>query len=71
MEILVFKTDVQDKKQVKKLFPVMRTLQGIMRWNVDLHDIDKILRIEAVSLNPRSIELTLRQAGYFCKELED
>jgi len=71
MEILVFKTDVQDKKQVKKLFTVMRTLQGIMRWNVDLHDIDKILRIEAISLSPRSIEVTLQQAGYFCKELED
>lgn len=71
MEILVFKTNVEDKKHVKKLFPVLRTLQGIMRWNVDLHDIDKVLRVEVVSLSPRSIEMTLQNAGYFCKELED
>ena len=71
MEILVFKTNVEDKKHVKKLFPVLRTLQGILRWNVDLHDEDKVLRVEVVSLSPRSIEITLQQAGYFCKELED
>jgi len=70
MDILVFKTNVEDKKQVRKLFPVLRTMQGITRWNVDLHDIDKVLRIEAVSLSPRSIETVLQQAGYFCKELE-
>jgi hypothetical protein len=70
MDILIFKTNVEDKKQVRKLFPVLRTMQGILRWNVDLHDIDKVLRIEAVSLSPRSIETVLRQAGYFCAELE-
>ncbi|HWB28408.1 MAG TPA: hypothetical protein VG738_23210 [Chitinophagaceae bacterium] len=70
MDILVFKTNVENKKQVRKLFPVFKTLQGILRWNVDLHDIDKILRIEAASLSPRTIELALEQAGYFCKELD-
>ena len=71
MEILVFKTNVEDKKHVRKLFPLLKTLQGIMRWNVDLHDTDKVLRVEAVSISPRIIELALQQAGYFCKELED
>ena len=71
MEILLFKTNVEDKKHVKKLFPVLKTLEGILRWNVDLHDTDKVLRVEAVSLSPRVIELMLQKAGYFCKELED
>jgi len=70
MDILVFKTNVEDKKQVRKLFPVLRTLDGILRWNVDLHDIDKVLRIEAVSIAPQRVETVLQQAGYFCKELE-
>ncbi len=70
MDILIFKTNVEDKKQVRKLFPVLRTLDGILRWNVDLHDIDKVLRIEAVSIAPQRVETVLQQAGYFCKELE-
>jgi hypothetical protein len=71
MEILVFKTNVEDKKHVRKLFKLLRTLQGIMRWNVDLHDEDKVLRVETVSVSPRTIEIALQQAGYFCRELED
>lgn len=70
MDILVFKTNVESKKQVRKLFSVLRPMSGISRWNVDLHDIDKVLRIEAISLSPRSIETVLQQAGYFCKELD-
>lgn len=70
MDILVFKTNVIDRKQVRKLFPVLKVLDGIQRWNVDLHDIDKVLRIEAVSISPRSVETILQQAGYFCKELD-
>ncbi len=71
MEILVFKTNVEDKKQVHKLYPLLKALQGILRWNIDLQDIDKVLRIEAVSISPRIIETALEKAGYFCKELED
>ncbi|HVX50667.1 MAG TPA: hypothetical protein VHB48_10945 [Chitinophagaceae bacterium] len=70
MEVLVFKTNVENNKQVSTLLPVLKTLQGILRWNVDLQDIDKVLRIEAISLSPRMIESALQQAGYFCKELE-
>lgn len=69
MEILIFKTNVESKRQIKKLFPVLRKLQGIARWNVDLHDTDNVLRVEAVSVSPRTIETTIQQAGYFCKEL--
>lgn len=70
MDILVFKTNLADKKQVRKIFPVLKVLNGVQRWNVDLHDIDKILRIEAVSISPRYIETVMQQAGYFCKELD-
>ena len=71
MEILVFKTNVEDKKHVRRLFKLFRALQGVLRWNVDLQDHDKVLRMETVAISPRAIESTLHQAGYFCKELED
>lgn len=47
-------------------------IRGIHRWNVDMHDIDNILRIEAdPSLSPRIIENTLQNGGWLCEELTD
>lgn len=71
MKILVFKTNIRYKKQVNAVTKHMNTIDGIVRWNVDLDDRDKILRIETNSLSPRVIENTLLQAGYSCEELED
>ncbi|MFL5743324.1 MAG: copper chaperone [Niastella sp.] len=70
MEVLVFKTNLRFKKQINAVTPHINNLQGIARWNVDLDDTDKILRIESVDLSPRSVEATLQQAGYFCEELQ-
>jgi hypothetical protein len=70
MEVLVFKTNLRFKKQINAVSPHINNLQGIARWNVDLDDTDKILRIESVDLSPRSVEATLQQAGYFCEELQ-
>jgi len=71
MEVLVFKTNLRYKKQVNELSMHMNNLQGVLRWNVDLDDSDKILRIEAnEQCCPRKVEDTLVQAGYFCEELQ-
>ena len=46
MEVLVFKTNLRFKKQINAVTPHINNLQGVARWNVDLDDSDKILRIE-------------------------
>lgn len=71
MDILVFKTNLRYKKQVHAVKSCLDNIEGIQRWNVDLLDKDKILRIEARDLSPRAVEHTLLQAGYFCEELCD
>lgn len=70
MEVLVFKTNLRLKKHISAVTPHINNLQGIARWNVDLDDVDKVLRIESDSLNPRTVETTLQQAGYLCEELQ-
>jgi hypothetical protein len=70
MEVLVFKTNLRFKKHISAVTPHINNLQGVTRWNVDLDDKDKILRIESRDLSPRSVESTLQQAGYFCEELQ-
>ncbi|MBY0482541.1 MAG: hypothetical protein K2Q21_14385 [Chitinophagaceae bacterium] len=71
MEILVFKTNIEDSIQVRKLSPHLKNIEGILRWNVDLHDCDKVLRIESNNLSAHSVVTILQNAGYYCSELED
>lgn len=70
MEVLVFKTNVRYKKHINEVADQLDQFTDINRWNFDLQDKDKILRVEAADLSPQVIENTLRQAGYYCKELE-
>ncbi|WP_207511624.1 hypothetical protein [Longitalea luteola] len=70
MEVLVFKTNLRFKKQITAVTPHINNLRGIAKWNVDLDDRDRILRIESNELSPRSVEATLQRAGYFCEELQ-
>ena len=71
MEILVFKTNVRNKKHITEIANRLDQFSDINRWNFDLQDRDRILRIEADDLSPKLIENTLKEAGYFCEELGD
>ena len=71
MEVFIFKTNVRSKKHINVVANELRQFAEINRWNFDLQDKDKILRIEAADLSPALIENTLQRAGYYCKELGD
>ena len=69
LDILVFKTNVRSRRRVNDLASHLEKLEGILKWNVDLQDVDKVLRVESASVSARAIEHKLQQAGYFCEEL--
>lgn len=70
--IQVFKTSVKNKTQARKLTGLLNTLVSQNgRWNFDLKDRDRILRIENSTLKPEKLILQLQQAGVWCEELED
>jgi hypothetical protein len=71
ISILVFKTNIRYDIDRPHVQSVLSTLQGIERWNVDRHDADNILRIEASSNIAKEVIATLNHAGYACIELED
>jgi len=71
MKILVFKTNVKFKKNILQVREPLNELNDIIRWNFDLNDQDKILRIETNELKPRIVEQTLQQVGFYCRELSD
>ncbi|RZK44892.1 MAG: copper chaperone [Pedobacter sp.] len=70
MDILVFKTNLRYKKNISEAVSHIENIPGVSRWNVDLKDRDKVLRIEASNLAPKLVEETLTSIGYYCKELE-
>ena len=71
MEVYVFKTNVRYKKNINELARHLDTIADIKKWNVDLHDKDKILRIEALDLSPSGSRENPAKCGVFCKELID
>lgn len=71
MEVLIFKTNIRHKKHIDVIGSYMAQQPGIIKWNIDLKDVDKILRIETTDLHPAKIESLVKSAGYYCEELTD
>ncbi|HUS00150.1 MAG TPA: hypothetical protein VMY77_00400 [Chitinophagaceae bacterium] len=71
MQVLIFKTNIRYKKHIDIIGSHIAKQPGIIKWNVDLKDADKILRIETTDLHPEKIEGLVKNAGYKCQELSD
>ena len=69
--ILVFKTNIRFKKDIKIIGAFLSDYKPVIRWNVDRKDTDNILRIESESGDPLEIIKTINKAGYHCEELPD
>ncbi len=69
--IYVFKTSVKTKNQVKALKPHMNKLLRDEKWNFDLEDCDKVLRIDNEEKNITSEIIDLLNIHQFtCEELK-
>ena len=68
--IFVFKTSVKTKMQVKKLKPHIDERLPKAKWNFDLEDIDKLLRIDSEENVVLIIIDLLNIHNYSCEELE-
>jgi len=69
MEILVFKTNLTNKKRISDLEPVLNIHPHIIKWNVDLHDRDNVLRVVSTNIEAKDIEELVINAGFHCEEL--
>lgn len=67
--IFVFKTSVKTKIQIKKLKPHIDKSLPKAKWNFDLWDTDKILRIESEENIVSVIIDLLNIHSYSCEEL--
>ena len=68
--IYVFKTSVKTKNQVRKLEPHINKLLSHEKWNFDLKDCDRILRIDSEENIVLKITGLLNDHQFYCEELE-
>lgn len=68
--IYVFKTSVKTRNQVKALKPHIDKILPEAKWNFDLEDYDKILRIDSDENIVLKITDLLTIHKFYCAELE-
>ena len=68
--IYVFKTSVKTKSQAKSLKPHIDKLLPKAKWNFDLGDCDRILRIDSEENVVFEIIGLLNIHKFYCEELE-
>lgn len=68
--IYVFKTSVKTRLQARSLKPHLEKLLPNSKWNFDLHDCDKILRIDSEENIVFPIKTLLNDQNFHCEELE-
>lgn len=72
MHLLIFETDVKSKKKVKSLKPILNKHSDILKWSIDLEDIDNVLRIEAtVNITESDIIDMVRMHGFYIESLTE
>ncbi|CAD0003968.1 hypothetical protein [Flavobacterium salmonis] len=69
--IYVFITSVKTEQEVGQLKPHLNDLLKQAKWNFDLEDCDKILRIDIETEITQSIINLLKDKGFYCEELVD
>lgn len=69
--ILIFGTNIKTEKDKTFISPLLNAHPEIQNWNIDLEDIDSVLRIESQSLNAEQIIKLITEQDYKCSELSE
>ncbi|RYZ25900.1 MAG: hypothetical protein EOO10_17030 [Chitinophagaceae bacterium] len=71
-EVFVFRTSVTSRADIAGVQEGLnRLVAGGGRWNFDLEDWERILRVETTGCRPAQVIAALAQKGHRCEELED
>lgn len=72
MNLLLFETGIRSRKKLRSLKPLLNKHSDILKWSIDLEDIDKVLRIEATTnLTEADIIDMIKNRGFYIQTLAD
>ncbi len=67
----VFKTNIQSGYRINEIAEMLQSHFPVCKIDFDLEDCDRILRVEALSVNTRKVISLLNERGFECEELPD
>jgi hypothetical protein len=67
--IQIFKTNIHSEEDLLEIENLMNRL-GVVDWNVDRKDIDKVLRVVGSTHSEIQLIQLITEAGFVCEELE-
>ena len=68
--ILIFKTNIQTEFDKLRIKNVLDASHRVLKWSIDMEDVDHVLRVVSDSLSPEQIISILDYVGFECAELE-
>jgi hypothetical protein len=68
--ILIFKTNINTPELIKKAGSILSAQSEIKKWNVDMDDCDKVLRIETSRYEVENVIGILKPHEIYCEELQ-
>lgn len=69
-QVLVFKTNIRTNEDRLSVKPALDSEEGIINWNVDMQDVDCVLRIETPGITDHEVIALINRHGYQCSVLE-
>lgn len=69
--IFIFETNIKTEKDKQTISKVLNSNNEIERWNIDLEDIDSVLRIESHTLTAEQIIKIITEQDFKCSELSE
>lgn len=69
--LYIFGTNLQTEKDKQLISKVLNANNEIERWNIDLEDIDSVLRVESQSLTAEQIIKIITEQDFKCSELSE
>ncbi|GGA77137.1 hypothetical protein GCM10008015_17210 [Flavobacterium palustre] len=69
--ILIFGTNIKTENDRQIISKLLNSNPEIEQWNIDLEDIDSVLRIESKSLNASQIIKMITEQDFKCSELTE
>ncbi|MDE3249915.1 MAG: hypothetical protein KGO82_14725 [Bacteroidota bacterium] len=68
--IEVFRTDIAESAAALKMISILQQAFPGSRVNIDLHDCDKVLRLEGAGFEVPDIIQMVEEQGFICSVLE-
>ncbi len=71
MKILTFTSNIACNGCVSKVKPFLDELEGVIKWEVDIENPQKILTVQSNELSADQIQEAVIKAGYQLEDLQN